>query len=258
MMATRQAFDRHAAEYGEAWSRNPVARLQRDRLWALVDDRFFAPVRLLDAGCGAGDDVERAMQRGHTVVGLDQSPGMLEQVRKRTPEVEVQLGDVRRLSALSGQPEFDGALLNFGVLNCVESPAEVASALARHISLDGWVFAVWMPRFAWGEVLHFACRGHVRAAFRRWPGQGRVDVGNERVQTWFHTVERVRRDFLPWFELDQVESLAALLPPPRQAADRSFERTMRARLDQRVRKWPAFRLTGDHVVAVFRRRNSGP
>jgi 2-polyprenyl-3-methyl-5-hydroxy-6-metoxy-1,4-benzoquinol methylase len=258
MMATREAFDRHAMEYREVWSRNPVARLQRDRLWGLVDDRLLTPVRLLDAGCGAGDDVERAVQRGHTVVALDQSAGMLEQVTKHTPEVEVRLGDVRTLSALADQEPFDAALLNFGVLNCVASPVEVAGALADHISPEGWVFAVWMPRFAWGEVVHFASRGQFRTAFRRWPGQASVDVGGESVQTWFHTVKRVREDFDPWFEFERVESLAPLLPPPRQAADRPLDRTWRAYLDERARKFPALRVTGDHVVAAFRRRDLVP
>ena len=40
---------------------------------------------LLDVGCGAGMFCEMAHTRGHTVTGIDLSPGMLELARSRTP-----------------------------------------------------------------------------------------------------------------------------------------------------------------------------
>jgi len=82
-METRQAFDKHAGVYRQVWSENPLARLQRERLWALIDARLTGSTRLLDAGCGAGDDVERALHRGHEVVAIDQSAGMLREVAAR-------------------------------------------------------------------------------------------------------------------------------------------------------------------------------
>ena len=230
------------------------ARLQRERLWALIDARLTGSARLLDAGCGAGDDVERALHRGHEVVAIDQSPGMLREVAARFPTLDTYEADVRHLHVLSETPLFGAALLNFGVLNCVERPVDVARALADRVEPGAWVFVVWMPRLALGEVLYFGSRGHLRTAFRRWPGRTIVDVDGVNVPTWFHARRRVRYDFSPWFELVQTQSLTAIFPPPRQSDAGFAQGALLGRIDDVVRRLPGFRVTGDHVAAVFRRR----
>ncbi len=254
-METRQAFDKHAGVYRQVWSQNPLARLQRERLWALIDARLTGSTRLLDAGCGAGDDVEHALHRGHEVVAIDQSVGMLREVAARFPTLDTYEADVRHLDILSDTPLFGAALLNFGVLNCVERPVDVARALAECVEPGAWVFIVWMPRVAFGEVLYFGSRGHLRAAFRRLAGRTNVDVDGVNVPTWFHAYRRVRDDFSSWFDLVQMQSLTAILPPPRQSSAQFGQGALWRRTDDIARRLPGLRVTGDHVAAVFRRRS---
>ncbi|MGN6128065.1 MAG: class I SAM-dependent methyltransferase [Humibacter sp.] len=51
----------------------------------------------LDAACGTGRFARILADRGHTVIGVDGSPDMLERARERVPEGEFLLGSVDRL-----------------------------------------------------------------------------------------------------------------------------------------------------------------
>ena len=57
----------------------------------------FAPGDALDAACGTGRYAEYLAGRGHRVFGVDSSPDMLEQARRRVPSGEFLLGDLRQL-----------------------------------------------------------------------------------------------------------------------------------------------------------------
>jgi SAM-dependent methyltransferase len=53
--------------------------------------------RALDAACGTGRLTELLVERGHDVVGVDQSPEMLDVARDRFPDATFHVGDVRDL-----------------------------------------------------------------------------------------------------------------------------------------------------------------
>lgn len=80
----------------------------------------------LDAACGTGRYAALLAERGHRVIGVDGSPDMLEHARRRLPEAEFRLGDLRRLPvpddqvdlvmcglALTHVPELDPVLAEF-------------------------------------------------------------------------------------------------------------------------------------------------
>lgn len=50
---------------------------------------------ILDAGCGVGTDSAFLHSKGFHVVGLDLSPGMIKIARKRHPDIEFRLEDLR-------------------------------------------------------------------------------------------------------------------------------------------------------------------
>jgi SAM-dependent methyltransferase len=54
-----------------------------------------------DLGCGPGRDVEWLTERGHSVVGIDLSPAMLWEARRRLPKALLTLGDARDLPLLT-------------------------------------------------------------------------------------------------------------------------------------------------------------
>jgi ubiquinone/menaquinone biosynthesis C-methylase UbiE len=70
------------------WMEEPVMRQLIDRA---------PPGRALDAACGTGRHTQYLHARGHHVIGVDGTAGMLEQARARLPDVDFRLGDLTAL-----------------------------------------------------------------------------------------------------------------------------------------------------------------
>jgi SAM-dependent methyltransferase len=56
----------------------------------------------MDAACGTGRLAARLRDRGHQVIGVDASPAMLEQARRRLPGLDLRIGDLRQLPVVDG------------------------------------------------------------------------------------------------------------------------------------------------------------
>jgi SAM-dependent methyltransferase len=115
----------------------------------LTRHNFEGPRHLLDLGCGTGAHAIRLAQRGHRVVGVDRSPGMLAQGwAKAAVESGLRLdfheADICKLDL---DQEFDAALMMFTVLGYLLNDSDLNAALAsvrRHIALGGlFIFDVW-------------------------------------------------------------------------------------------------------------------
>src|SRR5436190_18459317 len=103
--------------------------------------------RILDLGCGTGHLTAAIAEAGASVVGLDQSPEMLEQARSAYPNLEFVLGDARKFSF---EDSFDGVFSN-AVLHWVRSPEAVIRCVRDALKPGG--------RF----VAEFGGKGNVRA-----------------------------------------------------------------------------------------------
>src|SRR6185503_1130766 len=95
--------------------------------------RLFSPgARLLDLGCGTGEDALFLGSRGYAVTGIDSAPGMIERAREKAAqqrnEARFEVASLEDLEPLGR--EFDGAYSNFGALNCADLRA-AGRGLAR-------------------------------------------------------------------------------------------------------------------------------
>ena len=84
-------FDRVAEVYDESLPRHVVEHYLSKRL-AFIR-RYASVGPALDVGCGTGQLAERVADAGYPVVGLDPSPGMLDQLRRRRPDIAAVVGD---------------------------------------------------------------------------------------------------------------------------------------------------------------------
>ena len=88
-MATRDAYASWAPSYDE--SSNQMIEIEQPLVWEILD-RLPAGVAL-DAACGTGRHAARLVELGHSVIGVDGSPAMLDRARAKLPGVELHLGD---------------------------------------------------------------------------------------------------------------------------------------------------------------------
>ncbi|QKW14381.1 bifunctional 2-polyprenyl-6-hydroxyphenol methylase/3-demethylubiquinol 3-O-methyltransferase UbiG [Verrucosispora sp. NA02020] len=97
--------------------------------------------RILDAGCGTGRVGAELAARGHTVVGVDADPVLVEAARADHPGPRWLIADLTELDlAAAGEPEpFDAAVLAGNVMAFVAAGTEVAvlRRVAAHLRPDG-------------------------------------------------------------------------------------------------------------------------
>lgn len=98
---------------------------------AFVDGLVAGGSRILDAGCGTGRVGVRLAELGHTVVGVDADPAMVEQARAEAPGLEWHVAD---LASLDLDAAFDAVVLAGNIVPLLEDDtlAAVCRQLAAH------------------------------------------------------------------------------------------------------------------------------
>lgn len=185
-------FDVLAPSYEATWSGTPEGRGQREEVWKVIDSVFLPGTRILDLGCGTGDDALHLRGLGLEVYGIDSSQKMVEIACSR--QVDAHWGWMEDLASVQGK--FSGALSNFGALNCVQHLEPVAQQLSRLIRGQGTLVFCVMGRFSWRETVRFLLQGKFRKATRRW--SGRTEWRGTIIRYW--SSDEVRRAFESKFE----------------------------------------------------------
>lgn len=262
-------FDRAAAEYDRMFTGGVLARVQREAVWRRLDGLLRPGARVLELGCGTGEDAVRLARRGIEVVATDVSAAMLEATRRKAAAAGVGgLVTVSRLdlsapagglAALGGR--FDGALSDFGPLNCMADRRPLARALARLLPAGAPLVVVLLGTLCPWEICWYLLHRSPAAATRRFRSGRPATVGGGGVVTvWYPPPRTLRRETAPWFRLAGVEGLGVLLPPP--ALEHLARRRPRlvARLGRAERRiahrWPFNRL-GDHTLLELERTDAG-
>ncbi|MET8833261.1 class I SAM-dependent methyltransferase [Micromonospora sp. NPDC004540] len=109
----------------------------------LLDALVPPGARILDAGCGTGRVAAALAARGHTVVGADADPALIDAARADHPGPRFLVADLAELDlAGQGEPEpFDAAVVAGNVMVFVAPGTEraVLTRIAAHVRPDGRV-----------------------------------------------------------------------------------------------------------------------
>jgi len=183
-------FEQIAPQYAELWSDTPRGRGQREQIWREIDGLFHTGDRILDLGCGTGDDAVHLMSNDIQVLGIDSAPGMVEIAQSRG--VDAKNIAIEELASMGGK--FDGALSNFGALNCVADLGGLSNALSRLVRPGGKLAFCVMSRYCWSDGRH---------ALQRWSGHA-VWRG---IDVYYRSARTVARKFAPHFEFERHVSI---------------------------------------------------
>ncbi len=260
-------FDAVARGYDLGFSQTALGRQLRGQVWREIEGVFSSGDRILELGCGTGEDSLWLARRGISVLATDVSSAMLEVTRSKLDAaglgamVQTRRLDVARFAADGGGVEgpFDGALSNFGPLNCVADRTPVARALAGLVRPGGWVVTVLMGPFCPWEVIWHLVHGKPGTAVRRLR-QGRLaHLGNgATIPVWYPTPSRVRREFADGFRRSKLVAIGCFLPPPYLAHLADTRPGLIRRLAGLEARWQRrfpFTWCGDHFLLSFRRRD---
>jgi ubiquinone/menaquinone biosynthesis C-methylase UbiE len=237
-------FDKMAASYDAVWTTTPVGRAQRDLVWREIDPLFHAGERILDIGCGTGEDAAHFAARGIAVRAIDASPAMVAAANGRGVAAEV----CRAENLAHFEGTFDGAVSNFGALNCVEDLSSVAESLAGVIRPGGRVAVCLLGRCCAWETLHYGVRLQFHKAFRRWAGRTTAPIA-----VWYPTAGEVRAVFAYGFAVQRWTGIGLLVPPSYVKLPAALVAALAA-CDRVLAGLPLLRAMVDHRLFILVRR----
>ena len=119
---------------------------------------FSQNSRILDAPCGAGRYLPFLLEKGHSILGIDQSQGMLERAKAKFPEVQFEkIG----LQEIAYQDVFDGVICMDAMENVPpEDWPLVLSNFHRALKQRGYLYFT-------AETIENANENEIKQAFER-------------------------------------------------------------------------------------------
>ena len=263
------AFDQAAGTYDEVYQANRVMAWMRQESLATLRHTFKPGSRLLEVGCGTGEEALALSREHYTIVATDLSPAMIETARAkarasgndRVTWLDLPAGRLADLPADAGPAPFDGAFSSFGALNCEPDLDRVAHGLHRLLCPGAKLVCSVMNRFCAWEIAWGLVHLRPKQAFRRLAGswieaglaspEGRLTVASR-----YYGPRGFARAFAPHFRLQRVRAFPVLIPPPYLSHLWDRAPTLFARLENSERRLSAlfpFSHLGDHSLLVLTR-----
>ncbi|MFL5803533.1 MAG: class I SAM-dependent methyltransferase [Roseiflexaceae bacterium] len=258
-------FDSMAADYDRSFTDSMIGALMRQAVWRRLDARFRPGDRVLELNCGTGEDAVYLARRGVRVLATDIAAPMLEVARAKVARAGLEhLVDVEQLAIEQLQANivhrpssivniFDGALSNFGGLNCVADLGAVAAGMAGCLRPGAMaLLCVMGPLVPW-EWAWYLRRGQPAKAFRRLR-RGGVEWRGLTIR--YPSIRAVRRAFVPWFRARRASAIGALLPPSYAEGWAARHGRLLGRLDRwerRLETWPPLPWLADHYLLELER-----
>ena len=229
----------------------------RQTVWDAAERILPAGARLLDLGCGTGEDAIHFAQRGMNVTAIDIAPEMIEALvlKARAAEVsdriDARVSDMGSLE-LHGK-RFDAVFSNFGAMNCI-GDLELLRALASNaLRPGGHLVLVLMGRFYPLETLAFLMKGDVRRIFRRFGAARSATVEGQAFPVWYYSPRDLRRGFGREFALSRILGLRALLPAPGlEHLEGRVPFGLLGSLDAALARFPLTASFADHYLSIWR------
>jgi uncharacterized protein YceH (UPF0502 family) len=135
----RSAYDAVAEPYAEQLADElddlPFERWLLDRVVA-----HAAGLPVVEVGCGPGHVTAYLARSGAAATGLDVSPAMVAEARRRFPDVGYEVGDLRRLSLPPTSAAWAAVLAWYSLIHLAASELpEALAALTRPLAPGGWL-----------------------------------------------------------------------------------------------------------------------
>ncbi|MEX1138835.1 MAG: class I SAM-dependent methyltransferase [Bacteroidota bacterium] len=216
---------------------------------------------ILDINCGIGIDALALAAEGYSVTGVDLSPGMIDQAKRRAamhPELKVEflVSSFEDLAPLEGRT-FDVVLSNFAGLNCTDSLHAVFPRIAKLLHPRGKFLAVAMPKASLWEIFAGLSRLRPGSAFRRFARTVRATGFHQySFDVHYHPLRRFLSASACWFDPVGIRALSLLSPPPHAQTFRNrFPGTSELldKLDDHLCSLPVLRGMGDHYFVMLQR-----
>jgi SAM-dependent methyltransferase len=215
-MDSSSAFDELAADYDRSFTRSACGMTLRAMVWERLPRVFGTRPRILEIGCGTGEDALYLARAGYRVVAVDVSEEMIRIARLKAisagcaERIEFHAMPIEALHTLPREQRFDGVFSNFGAINCVADVGRLARNLALRMPPGAPLMFVVMGRHVPWEWAWYLARGDRRRAFRR---LDRAGVRWRGLTIHYPTPSELAGALAPMFDTQRRAALGFALPP---------------------------------------------
>ena len=210
--------------YDSALLQNRVFSYYRAISLGELESAFKPGDRLLELGCGTGEEAVHLAKRGISVLLTDASDSQVESARRRIQREKLEHLLTARVLAIEeldtlkrelGEGAFDGAYSSFGALNCASGMERLPADLHSLIKPGGRFICSVMNRTCGWEIFSGLASLRPGNAFRRLgePAAGIDGVPDSRVNVRYFTQGQMEDIFRPLFQIEGSRDLP-MLPPP--------------------------------------------
>jgi len=259
-------FDELAGTYDETFTDRLPGLWLRAMVLERVTHLLPNSAKILEVGCGTGEDAIYFAGLGHEVIATDISNGMLQQISLKLAEVSPEVRERIQTSTLdAADPEsadltsdrnLDLVFSNFGALNCVADLGPLFEYAGERLKPGGHLAITLMGRFCLWETLGFALRGDFRRATRRWSGSSQFSASGVVQDIWYPSIGATKRMMPRNLQVIEVYGIGALIPSTNffGLCERwpSFFRRL-SRVDNAVASWWPISRLSDHFLIVLRK-----
>jgi ubiquinone/menaquinone biosynthesis C-methylase UbiE len=208
------AYDFIASEYDALME--PDMRMRR-ALWRRYARIFRPGDAILDFGCGTGTDAMYLARLGIRVTGIDASPGMISQLRRKADaerlDIEARVGLLKDLQEFA-PGSFAGITSAFAALNTVPDLSAFAMEAHRMLHPGGRLVGHFLAAPGLWEILEYLAAGRWMVARERRACREKAIVvcGEPVTHVLLSPRETYRRFFSERFELRGLCGLGFLWP----------------------------------------------
>lgn len=254
-------FDALAPDYDTTFTTTRLGRSLREIVWSRFDRAFAGCQRILELGCGTGEDAVRLASRGIRVVATDASTVMLDAAQRKARErgcsvnVDFVALPMEEIQQLQGSV-FDGTFSNFGAINCVPNLPLLARRVAALVRPGAPLIWVVMGRHVPWEWVWYLAHGEPGKAVRRLRHGGARWRG---MQIAYPTPGETYAALQPYFRIARIAPLGCFLPPSYASdwLDRSpAVAAGLARLEALAQHFSALAWCADHYIVEARRTHA--
>jgi SAM-dependent methyltransferase len=243
-----------ASTYDATFTDTKIGRALREIVWSRLEQVFRPSQRILELGCGTGEDAVRLARRGVQVVATDPSSQMIQVARRKAlignceQRIEFRCIAMEDIDSFADGEVFEGVLSNFGAVNCAQDLKTLVADVAHRLAPGAPLLWVVMGRYAPWEWLWYLMRGQWRKAWRRQRAGG---VKWRGMTISYPTPAQMRSLLLPYFTVTRLAPLGVALPPSYAAAwlDRSpFAVAVLTRLERWAQRSSTLASWSDHFM----------
>ena len=262
------AFSKQSSKFDELYENNVLSDYFRDVFYKEVKSTCGKqPLHILDINCGTGIDAFHYYKQGHSVLGIDNSEGMIEQFKTKIDNLELDAKiNAKKLSFENLEEllpqKFDCITSNFGGLNCIQDIDLVLNKLNQLLTDEGGITLAIMPKYSWWEFIQIF-KGKFSLAFRRFKKSASANVEGEIFDCYYFNVRQVIKVLKKNFEITSIKSTYLIVPPEhynhyfQDKPKRLKILSVLKKLENLVSKFPLFRNLGDfYIISAKKRPNN--